>query len=86
MDITASALRYALQDTTKRRTHTRQIPGSQQSQSKANPPVTRSEPQKFSQQAGTPSRAKREPGNNKSGSMIVHDEFSFEIRPDTENL
>ncbi|EEA02491.1 conserved hypothetical protein [Burkholderia sp. H160] len=86
MDITASALRYALQDKTKRRTYTRQIPGSQQSPSKANPLVTRSDPQKFGQQSGTPSRAKREPGNGKPGSMIAHDEFSFEIRPDTENL
>jgi hypothetical protein len=86
MDITASALRYALQDTAKRRTHNRQMHGWHQSQSKVNPPVTRSDPQKFGQQSGTPSRAKREPGNNKPGSMVAHDEFSFEIRPDTENL
>jgi hypothetical protein len=73
MDITASALRYAIQDTTKRRTHTRRIPGSQQSPDKANPLVTRSDPRKFGQQSGTPSRAKTERGNGKSESMIVQD-------------
>jgi hypothetical protein len=86
MDMTASALRYALQDTTKRRTHTRRTPGYQQSPNKANPPVTRSDPRKFGQQFGTPSRAKTEPGNSNPGSMIVQDTFSFPIRPDTENL
>jgi hypothetical protein len=88
MDLKASAFRYALHDATKRGAKTRSIAGSQQSPNKANPLVTRSDPRRFGQQSGTSSRAKAktEPDNNKPGSMIVHDAFSFEIRPDTENL
>jgi len=86
MDLTASALRYALQDTTKRRPHTRRIRGSQQSADKANPLVTRSDPRRSGQQSGTRSRTKTEPGDITPGSMIVQDAFSFPIRPDTVNL
>lgn len=53
MDITASALRYALHDATKRGAHTRRIAGSQQSPNKANPLATRSNPRKFGRQSGT---------------------------------
>lgn len=86
IDVTASALRYALQDATKRRASTRRAVGSSHSPGKADQrgayPVLR----KPDQQSSTASGTRMGAGNNKSGSMVIHDAFSFAITPDTENL
>ncbi|MGF6938324.1 hypothetical protein OKW41_007486 [Paraburkholderia sp. UCT70] len=86
IDITASALRYALQDTKKRRTNTRRTFDSQQPSGKVNLAVTRTVARVSGQPSGTGSRAQMAGDNSKAGSMVMQDAFSFPIAPDTDNL
>lgn len=80
IDVTASALRYALQDAKKRRATAHRMAGTSTLSGKTKP--AKRAPH---QQANDRSQTK--PGiGSKPGSMVLHDQFSFPIRPDTEDL
>lgn len=87
INVTASALRYALQETKKRRANTRRTDGTSNApggttKTFLNRPVKGP----VRQQNGSASHIKTERGNHEPGSMVVQDAFGFQIRPDTENL
>lgn len=85
IDVTASALRYALQDAKKRRAtnqrmaETSKLAGN--TDTSRSQPATRATSQPTRHTSPTKSGSERQPG-----SMIIHDQFSFPIRPDTDNL
>ncbi len=85
IDVTASALRYALQDAKKRRATTQRMTESSNATSKTD--TLRSQPatRATSEQINHTSQTKSGIGS-KSGSMTHHDQYSFPIRPDTDNL
>jgi hypothetical protein len=86
MDVTASALRYALQETKKRKGTARRMDGTSGSHGYTNASRNQSAKRKASQQSSLASQAKTERENGKPGSMVIQDAFSFQIRPDVEDL
>jgi hypothetical protein len=86
INVTASALRYALQETKKRRANARRTDGTSNAPGTAKTSLNRPAKGPVRQQTGPTSHRKTERGNNQPGSMVVQDAFSFQIRPDTENL
>jgi hypothetical protein len=83
IDVTASALRYALQEAKKKRTGVRRTDGtSSHIKTSGNQSANRT----VRQQTGpkSPRRVKR--ANSEPGSMVIQDAFSFPIRPDTEDI
>jgi post-segregation antitoxin (ccd killing protein) len=85
IDVTASALRYALQDAKKRRATTHRMAETAKLPGKTN--TFRSQPTTHVTSQPTNHTSQTKPGSErKPGSMVHHDQFSFPIRPDTENL
>lgn len=85
MDVTASALRYALQDTKKRRAGPQGMAGTVRPSGKTkkspSPPATRAINQQTDDTFQTKQRVE-----SKSGARVHHDQFSFAIQPDTDDL
>lgn len=85
IDVTASALRYALQDAKKRRATAQRMAETSRLPSKTD--TLRSQPVTRATSERTNHASQTKPGiGGKSGSMVHHDQYSFPIRPDTENL
>lgn len=85
IDVTASALRYALQDAKKRRATTQRMAESSSATGKTD--MLRSQPATRATGEQTNHTSQTKPGiGSKSGSMVHHDQYSFPIRPDTDNL
>ncbi|WP_157648765.1 hypothetical protein [Burkholderia ubonensis] len=85
IDVTTSALRYALQDAKKRRATAHRTTEASRFPGKTNTSRSQSATRTTSQQTNHTSQTK--PGiGSKPGSMIHHDQFSFPIPPDTEDL
>lgn len=86
IDVTTSALRYALRDTTKRRASSQQTSAARSPSGKGNTATNQPTQRAARQRTGPASRANPESENRKLGSMVVHDAFSFKIRPDIEDV
>ncbi|CAD6513849.1 hypothetical protein LMG27952_00794 [Paraburkholderia hiiakae] len=86
IDVTASALRYALQEAKRRRGTTRRMDGTSGARNRTNTSHNQSAKPAAGQQTRLASQSKTERENRKPGSMVIQDAFSFQIRPDTEDL
>lgn len=86
IDVTASALRYALQETKKRRATGRRLDGNSVAGSRANTSHNPSAKRTTGQQTSLVPQAKGERENTKRNSMDIQDTFGFQIRPDIEDL
>ncbi|RKR43464.1 hypothetical protein [Paraburkholderia sp. BL17N1] len=86
INVTTSALRYALQETKKRRANARRADGTSNVRGNTKTSLNRPAKGPVRQQTGPAFHSKTERGNNEPGSLVVQDTFSFQIRPDTENL
>lgn len=86
IDVTASALRYALQETKKRKGATSRMDGTSGARGYTNTSHNQSAKRNSGQQSSLASQAKTERENSKPGSMVIQDAFSFQIRPDVEDL
>jgi hypothetical protein len=86
IDVTTSALRYALQETKKRRGTGRRLDGTSGPRGHAN--ISHKQPAKRAtgQQTSLAPQAKTMHEDSKPGSMVIQDKFSFQIRPDIEDL
>lgn len=83
INVTASALRYALQEAKKKRTGVRRTDGtSSRIKTSGNQSANRT----VRQQTDPKSARKTERANSEPGSMVIQDAFSFPIRPDTADL
>lgn len=86
IDVTASALRYALQETKRRKGIARRMDGTSESRGSAKTSHHQSTKRTAGQQTSRPSPVKTERENSQPGSMVIQDAFSFPIRPDIEDL
>ncbi|SEI51952.1 hypothetical protein [Paraburkholderia diazotrophica] len=86
IDVTASALRYALQETKKRKGTSRRLDGTFGARRRANTSDNQSSKRTTGHQSSLAPQAKTERENNKPDSMVIQDTFSFQIRPDIEDL
>lgn len=86
IDVTASALRYALQESKKRRPTGRRLGGTPGGGGSTNTSHNPSAKRTTGQQTSLTPRAKTEHANNKPSSMGIQDTFGFQIRPDIEDL
>lgn len=86
IDVTTSALRYALQETKKRRGTSRRVDDSHSASGKVSGSINQSAKRRSGQQTSRTSTAKTESDNSQSGSMVTQDVFSFQIRPDIQDL
>lgn len=86
IDVTISALRYALQETNKRSATSQRRGESRSSSGKGNSATNRSTQRAARPQTSPASRTNAESENRKLGSMVVQDAFSFKIRPDIEDI
>lgn len=86
IDVTASALRYALQETKKQRGTGRRLDGTSGARGRTNTSGNQSAKRTAVQQTSLAPQGKTERDNNKPGSMVIQDTFSFQIRPDIEDL
>jgi hypothetical protein len=86
IDVTASALRYALQETKKRRGTGRRLDGAPGAGGRTNTSRNLSAKRAVVQQTSLARQAKPERENNKPSSTGIQDTFGFQIRPDIEDL
>ncbi|WP_207002064.1 hypothetical protein [Trinickia mobilis] len=86
IDVTASALRYALQETKKRRGTAHRMDGTSRSRGSTNTSRNQSTQRTAGQRTSLASQAKTAHENSKPGSTVIQDAFSFQIRPDIEDL
>ena len=87
IDVTASALRYALQESKKLSGTTRRAGGTVGASSrKTNSSRYQSSKRETSQKTTLVSQVKTEGEHSKPGSMEIQDAYSFKIRPDIEDL
>jgi hypothetical protein len=86
IDVTASALRYALQETKKRRASGRRLDGTPGASGRMNTSRNPSPKRAVVQQTSPARQAKTEHENTKRNSMGIQDTFGFQIRPDIEDL
>jgi post-segregation antitoxin (ccd killing protein) len=86
IDVTTSALRYALQETKKRRATNQRTGESRSASCKGNSATNQSTHRTARQQTSPASRTNTESENGKLGSMVVQDAFSFQIRPDIKDI
>jgi len=86
IDLTASALRYALQETKKRRGAARRTDGTYGTRGSMNTSHDQSAKRKGTQRTSPGSQAEAEREKYKPGSMEIQDAYSFQIRPDIKDL
>jgi post-segregation antitoxin (ccd killing protein) len=86
IDVTASALRYALQEAKKRRATGRRLDGTSATSGRTNTSRNPSSKRATGQQTSLTPPAKTERDNTKSNSMGIQDTFGFKIRPDIEDI
>lgn len=86
IDVTTSALRYALQETKKRRGTGRRLDDASGTRGHTN--MSHNQPAKRTtgQQTSPAPQAKMVREDSKPGSRVIQDTFSFQIRPDIEDL
>lgn len=86
IDVTASALRYALQEAKKRRATGRRLDGTSGASGRTNTSHNPSSKRTTGQQTSLATQAKKEHENTKRNSMGIQDTFGFQIRPDIDDL
>lgn len=86
IDVTTSALRYALQETKKQRRAGRRLDGTSSARGHVNISHNQSAKRTTGQQTSLAPQAKTVREDSKPGSTDAQDTFSFQIRPDIEDL
>ncbi|WP_321968612.1 hypothetical protein [Paraburkholderia tropica] len=86
MDVTASALRYALQETKKRKGSPHRMDGTRKARGNTNTSNNQSAKRTTGWQTDLASRSETERGKSEPGSRGVQDALRFPIRPDIEDL
>lgn len=86
IDVTTSALRYALQETRKRRGTGRRMDGTSGARGHTKISHNQSAKRKTGQQTSLAPQAKTVREGSRPGSMVIQDAFSFKIKPDIGDL
>lgn len=86
IDVTASALRYALQEAKKQGTGVRRRNVISRSPAGTKESRNQSINRTVRQQSSSVSERKAERKHGEPGSMVIQDTFSFPIRPDVEDI
>ncbi|SAL16462.1 hypothetical protein AWB64_00982 [Caballeronia sordidicola] len=86
IDVTTSALRYAMQETKKRKGTGRRPDGASGARGYTNTSHNQSAKRTTGQQTSLAPQEKTVREDSKPGSMVIQDAFSFKINPDIEDL